>query len=184
MTPTGWAKYLYLAHFAKPKCDRSVFRSFKRNTITNIVEIGLRDVSFTTSIIETALKHCPDNKISYSGIDLFEARPPEQEAFSLKDMHKRLSDKRLKVRLIPGDPMVGLSRFANTLTGTNMLIVSADVDCVAMDNAWFYVPRMLDDSAVIYVYDRDGENLRTAALSKTDAIERAESASNARRAAA
>lgn len=183
MTPIGWSKFLYLAHFAKPKCDRAIFRAIKKRQITKIVEVGLRDVNFTTNLLQTSMKYRGDRKITYSGIDLFEARPDSQTSFSLKDMHKRLSGDELKVRLIPGDPMVGLSRFANTLTGTELMLISSDVDAEAMEQAWFFVPRMLtDDSSVFICSSVDGTP--TAELLTLAEIEkRAANSASSRRAA-
>ncbi|MCA9211527.1 MAG: hypothetical protein KDB27_00550 [Planctomycetales bacterium] len=153
VTPIGWTKYLYLAHFAKPKSDRAIFRAIKTKQIASIVEIGMRCPEFTSSLLMTAARYATSPKLSYAGIDLFEARPKNQIPFSLKEMHKRLSDDRVKVRLIPGDPVVGLARFANTLTGTELVIVSASE--AVMEEAWFYVPRMLADKAEVFVADSD-----------------------------
>ncbi|MFC1757316.1 hypothetical protein ACFL2H_00920 [Planctomycetota bacterium] len=183
MTPIGWSKFLYLAHFAKPKSDRAIFRAIKKRRVTKIVEIGLRDKDFTTNVVRASLKYCGDSKVSYTGIDLFESRPAGQTSFFLKDMYKSLSGNQLKVRLIPGDPMIGLSRFANTLTETELMVISSDVDVEAMEQAWFFVPRMLSDDASVFVCSST-EGTPTAELLTLAEIEQRVAASVSNRRAA
>ncbi len=181
MAPIGWTKFLYLSYFSKPKCDRAILRTIKSKKITKIVEIGLRSSEFTANMLQTSLRYGGDQKVSYAGVDLFESRPTTQTAFSLKDIHKRLSGDQLRVRLIPGDPMVGLSRFANTLTGTELVVVSSDVDAEAMQQAWFYVPRMLLDNSNVFVCSNSSDSPTATLISREEVEKRA--AANRRTAA-
>jgi hypothetical protein len=52
---------------------------------------------------------------------------------------------------VPGDPYSALSAVANSLSGTDLVIVSADQDLQALAKAWFYLPRALSPSAAVYL---------------------------------
>ena len=66
--------------------------------------------------------------IHYTGIDLFESHTDPRAGISLKAAHCRLAKTGVRLRLLPGDPYSALARAANTLTGTDLIVVSANVD--------------------------------------------------------
>jgi hypothetical protein len=61
---------------------------------------------------------------------------------------------------------------ANSLTGTDLLIVSADQQGESLDRAWFYVPRMLHDASVVLVEDADGGATTFRQLAKSEIVSR------------
>ena len=42
-----------------------------------------------------------------------------------------------------------MSRAANALLGTDLLLIATDVDQASLAQAWFYVPRLLHDRSVV-----------------------------------
>jgi hypothetical protein len=53
-------------------------------------------------------------------------------------------------RLVPGDPHSALARTANSLSGTDLLILSADIDRDSLAQAWRFVPRMVHANTLVF----------------------------------
>jgi hypothetical protein len=136
-------KYLYWSRLAKPVADRDVYRWVRKQRPRHIVELGVGTAIRTRRLFEILLQDVPAAEVRYAGIDLFEARPAHAPGLPLKQMHTLLKPIGIKVQLIPGDPFTALSRAANGLTKTDLLIISADQDAESLARAWIYVPRML-----------------------------------------
>ena len=103
-------------------------------------------------MIEAASLHVPQGRIHYTGIDLFEARSSmDGPGVTLKMAHRLLKATGARTQLLPGDPLTALSREANCLTGTDLVIISARQDRSSLARAWFYVPRMLHPGSQVYV---------------------------------
>jgi hypothetical protein len=56
----------------------------------------------------------------------------------------------VQVQLVPGDPYSALARVANNLTGTDLVVVAADQDPLALERAWFYFPRLLHTTSHVF----------------------------------
>ena len=153
MSAKHFLNSLYLVWFSKPKCDRVLYRFLKRQKASSIVEIGLSDLARSQRLIEMA-DRCSLGEVRYTGIDLFEARPADWPSMTLKQTHQTLARTGASVRLIPGDPYAALSRYANHL-GNTQLIVIASPSMVGNDAAWFYVPRMLTSDAAVFLSSHD-----------------------------
>lgn len=144
---------VYLVCFSKPKCDRALYRFLKRHQASSIVEIGLSDLARSERLIRMA-EHCSADAVRYTGIDLFEARPADWPSMTLKRTHQTLAQTGASVRLIPGDPYAALSRYANHLGDTQLIVLSGP-SMVGNDAAWFYVPRMLAKEAGVFISTHD-----------------------------
>jgi hypothetical protein len=144
-------RLLYLSYLSKPIADRQVYRIIPRQRVATIVELGIGPGRRAGRMIEAASYLAPVRQISYTGIDLFEARTEaDGPGLTLKAAHRLLATTGARVGLVPGDPFLALARMANALMGTDLLIVSADQDPGAMAKAWFYVPRMLHARSLVY----------------------------------
>jgi hypothetical protein len=82
--------------------------------------------------------------------DLFEARPADQTGMSLKEAFAAFRTPEIKVQLVPGDPQGALRRVANSLTGTDLLLIAANQDRQSLAEAWTWVPRMLTARSLIF----------------------------------
>ena len=102
-------------------------------------------------MLELLLQTTPAAEVRYTGIDLFEARPADNPGLPLKQMHTLLKPLGIKVQLIPGDPFSALSRAANGLAKTEMLIVGADLDAESLARSWMYIPRMITPTSQVFV---------------------------------
>ena len=142
---------LYQDFFSKPAHYRSVFRAIRKTRVKSIVQIGIGSGELAKRMIATAQKANPDQSIQFTGVDLFEARPVDQEKCSLIDAHRMFNETGVKAKLMPGDPYSALSRIANSISNADLLIVSADQDLECMEKAWFYVPRFLSEKAIILI---------------------------------
>lgn len=142
-------RYVHLAYFAKPAVDRAVYRAVKQLRPKTIVEIGVGPATRSLKAIMLAARLRSEDRIAYTAVDLFEASPEGRASLGLKKAHQVLSATGAKVQLVPGDPFSALARMANSLVGTDLVIVSADQLGEAMDRAWFYVPRMLHDASIV-----------------------------------
>lgn len=177
-------KYLYLAYFSKPACDRVLYRAMARQKVQRILEIGLGDAVRAQRLIGVAHRCCGGEPIRYTAIDLFEARPSGMLGLPLKDAHKLLKATGAQVQLIPGDPASALARSANALQNTDLVLISALHDEAQLAAAWFYLPRMLHAGSAVYVESRHGEaSLPVLTRLSVSEIETRANASRRRRAA-
>jgi hypothetical protein len=95
-------------------------------------------------------------KIRYTGVDLFEDRAQSSTPFmTLKAAHRLVVTTRAKVQLIPGDPLSALTRAANSVGPTDLIVVSAGHDPTLLDAAWFYFPRMMHEQSAIFLQRND-----------------------------
>ncbi|MHC4401170.1 MAG: hypothetical protein ACYTG0_15965 [Planctomycetota bacterium] len=102
-------------------------------------------------MIETASLRSPVGQIQYAGVDLFEARSSRDgPGMMLKTAHRLLTRTGARIQLVPGDPFSALSRAANRLAGTELVVISARQDIHSLARAWFFLPRMLAPGAEVW----------------------------------
>jgi hypothetical protein len=149
---SGLWRGLYLCYLSKPKGLRPLYRLLckrrKKSPIGKITELGVGTAERTLRLLEL----CPSADDSvYTGIDLFEARTAaDGPGRSLKEAHKTLAATGMKIRLVPGDPYSALARSANGLTAQDLILIAADQDRASLARAWFYVPRMLHETTLVF----------------------------------
>jgi len=147
LTPANLLRFLYFAYLLKPKSERQVYRFIGRHKVKRIVEVGLQTGQRALRLIAAAQRYSGQDAVSYTGIDLFEARA---SGLRLKEAHRMLCATGARVRLIPGDPLAGLSRSANTLPGTDLVLIAGDHEPELLARAWYYLPRMLRAGSRVY----------------------------------
>jgi hypothetical protein len=150
-------RFLYLSYLSKPATDRAVYRVIRKQRFRKIVELGIRTGQRAARMIEVARLQFPPNQIHYTGIDLFEARgSSDGPVTTLKGAYRRLARTGARVQLLPGDPFVALARAANTLGGSQLVLISAGHEPDSLARAWFYVPRMLSKDAYVLIEGASG----------------------------
>lgn len=144
----------YLLYFSQPAADRAVYKAVSARKVRAIVEIGIELGSGgggrTDRLLEVAGWRADCLPLRYTGIDLFEARPQNRRGPSLKEAFARLRRPNVKAQLVPGDPYTALLRVANSLAGTDLLLISADQDADSLARAWSWLPRMLTPQSLIF----------------------------------
>ena len=125
----------------------------KGKTIRSIVELGIDLSGRTQRVLEVAAWRKETQPLRYTGVDQFEARPTNHSPLPLKRAFHDLRATGAKVQLVPGDPFSALVRTANSLSGTDLLIVAADQDRDALERSWMYIPRMLHAQSLIFVQE-------------------------------
>ncbi len=175
MKPASTLQYLYLSRLARPAHERVLYRALRRRSVRSIVEIGMGDGRRALRLLAVAQRFRPNERLSYSGIDLFEARPAGAPGLALKDAHRELTRTGVQLRLVPGDPWAALSRCANALANTDLLVISADHEAEALARAWFYLPRMLHEGSLVFLEEGATGNRHYRQLSYQEAIARAQS---------
>jgi hypothetical protein len=143
------------SQFTQTAEERPLFRVIRERSISRILEIGLGDAERSLKLIQAAAKANPGKMVEFAGIDLFEARVDRTTVISLKAVHRKLKAARAKVRLLPGDPYSALACHANSLLGTELVVISADQAGESLDRAWFYVPRLLANQASVFIEKAD-----------------------------
>ena len=182
MSVIKFFKQIHLTHFSKPVGERAIWKVVTKHGPSRIVELGIGDGVRTTRMLNLAAKST-DEKIQYTGQDLFEGRPSDRPGMRLKDAHRAFSSDQVSSRLAPGDVRSVLMRMANSLTNTDLLLISNDHDAEALEAAWYYVPRMLGEHAII-LRQEDGEEGAYTVMDRSQVDELAEAASRPARAAA
>ena len=87
---------------------------------------------------------------------------------------------------MPGDPYTALLRVANSLAGTDLLLISADQDAESLQRAWCWLPRMLTSQSLVLAAEPAAKAGQThwRPLKLADIQQRASNASRAQRRAA
>jgi hypothetical protein len=121
--------------------------------MSRIVELGLTSLVRTRRLIEVALRYRATRTVCYTGIDLFEAAPAAPEIVlprqTLIDVFRTLRPTGAAVRLLPGEATGVLQDAANTLPGTDLLLIGHTTRDEDLANAWFYLPRMLHPGSLV-----------------------------------
>jgi hypothetical protein len=168
----NWLRYARLAHFSRPKANRQLYRLVKRDQICRIVEVGISDLSRAVAMIEVAQRFAGDKKVWYTGIDLFEARQSSSTPLPMKETYRILRATEANVRLVPGTPASSLAAAANAHQNTDLILIGPDVAEADLTGAWFYVPRMLNETSTVLSERRaaDGQPTFTS-LTRTQIAE-------------
>ena len=148
MKPLTNLGYMNLRFLSKPAADRVIYKTIKAHQVRSMVEIGMGDGSRCVNMIRAAKKFGIKN-IRYTGVDLFDGRPEDQDELLLKSMHKRVNQMEIKSQLVPGDTLNAIRRIANSHTRTDLIVISAGYDPELLQAAWFYAPRMLHANSVV-----------------------------------
>jgi hypothetical protein len=167
----NWFRYARLAHFSRPRANRQLYRLVKRDQISRIVEVGISDLSRAVAMIEVAQRFAGDKKVWYTGIDLFEARQ-SGSTLPMKETYRILRATEANVRLVPGAPASSLAAAANAHQNTDLILIGPDVTEADLEGAWFYVPRMLNETSTVLTERRtpDGQPVFTP-LTRTQIAE-------------
>jgi hypothetical protein len=176
----------YLLYFSQPAAERSLLKAIRRKPIRSIVELGIGFSGRTKRLLEVASWRADCQPLRYTGIDLFEARPVAQGRVPLKHAFADLRLPEVRVQLVPGEPDLALRRVANSLTATDLLLISANQNEQALAQAWTWMPRMLIEGSLVFQEISAGGSGSTAwqALSLSDIQQRAAAASRSLRKAA
>ena len=149
MAAANWFHYAYLARFSHPKGNRQLYRLVKRQRACRIVELGITDLARAQSLIQVAQRFAGEQKVWYTGIDMFDARPAGRAPLALKETYRILRATNANIRLVPGAPSMSLASAANAHQNTDVILIGPDVGENDLHGAWFYVPRMLHDRSVV-----------------------------------
>ena len=173
LAATSSLKAFYLSHFSQPACERILYRIIQKNKIKRILELGLGDGQRAVRMIEMAQRQSPECRISYAGTDLFESRSQTtRPGVTLKAAYQMLGATGARIHLIPGDPFSALSRTANTLSGTDLVVISACEDQQSSERAWFYLPRVIHpNSLVVREENRSGGATEMRLLGTTEIVQ-------------
>jgi hypothetical protein len=160
-------KYLYHAYLSQPKADRAVYRAIRRAKVHSIVEMGIGNGRRAERMIALAQAWWPEQRLRYTAIDPFELRGDQDSpGLPLKSAYRKFRATGARVQVVPGDPYTALARVANALTGTDLLLISADQDEASLAAAWFYVPRMLHAKSQVLFEEVDDTGMRWRAVSR------------------
>jgi hypothetical protein len=142
---------MHLTMFAKPACDRAIFKLIRKNKYRSFIEIGMQDGTRCMNMIRVAKKFGMSTNLRYTGVDQFDARGNQEQPLSLIDMHRRLKSAEAKIQLVPGDLHPAITRIANSHVRTDLIVISAGFDAQSLESSWFYFPRMLHSGSIVMV---------------------------------
>ena len=172
MSVATFLRSVYLSHLSSPASDRTIYRGIRRQKVRSILELGIGTGHRAVGMIEMAQLASPGEEIRYAGTDLFEGRTSaDGPGVTLRMAHRLLTATGAKVRLSPGDPLSALARLANSLTGTDLVVISARQDLRSLEKAWFYLPRILHAGSQVFIEEirpGGGLALRRIELSEID----------------
>ena len=161
MKPLSSLSYLRLTMFAKPVCDRLIYKLIRRNKFRSILEIGMEDGTRSENMIRIAKKYGVSPNVRYTGIDQFEGRVKGQNKLQLIEMHRKLHGLDAKTQLVPGDVQSAISRIANAHVRTDLIVISGgQFENAKLDLSWFYFPRMLHSSSLVLIQNAPGQEFQ------------------------
>ena len=143
--------YMYLTMFAKPVCDRAIYKLIKKNNYRSFVEIGMQDGTRSHNMIQVAKKFSVSPTIRYTGVDQFDARCDSQSSLPLIEMHRTLKALDAKTQLVPGSLQPAIARIANSHVRTDLIVISAGFDESELSASWFFFPRMLHSGSRVMI---------------------------------
>ena len=186
MSVSGLIHSAWLLYFSQPAVDRAIYQAIRGKTIHSVVELGIGGGVRLQRLAEMLGANAANLPLRYTGIDLFEARPASAPGLSLKQAFQELRPPQVQVKLVPGDPYSALLRTANSLAGTDLVIISADQDQDALERAWQYLPRMLHPKSLVFREEGEAGQSKTRfrALSAADVGRLATAAKSSSRRAA
>jgi len=170
-------EYLFLANFSKPASDRPLYAAIRKARPQRIVSLGVAMGQRCLRMIGVAQRFAEASPVEFTGIDLFEARPSTAPGMTLKRAHRELGKTGARVRLAPGEPALALARVANSLVGTDLVLIAADQDRDSLATAWYYLPRMVHEGSLVF---EETETAGRASLNLVRADEIARRAAAAR----
>jgi hypothetical protein len=141
----------YLLYFSQPAGDRALYKALQNRPVRSIVELGISLGERTPRVLEVAAWRTDCLPLRYTGIDLFEGRSSAAPRLTLKQAHGALRSPNVRVQLVPGEPDGALARVANSLAGTDLLLIAACQDRESLARAWHWVPRMLLPQSLVFV---------------------------------
>jgi hypothetical protein len=144
-------KACYLSYFSRPSSDRILFRTIRRRKVRRILEIGIGLGRRALRMIEMAQMGSAGEPVHYTGIDFFESRSPNDgPGLTVKAAHQLLGGTGARIRLVPGDLVTALARTANSLSGADLVVLSARLNPKSVARAWFYLPRVLNSHSHVF----------------------------------
>ncbi len=149
MAKTSFLKYCQLAWLSGPVCDRLVYRRMVQSQPRNILEIGLGLGVRSLRLFQVARRYCAASEIYYTGIDLFEGRGPGHANLPLKDAYKLLRSQGVHVRLVPGEPAVGLQLTSQLLTNIDLIVIDSAIGDSDLMPAWKWMKRIMHGETVV-----------------------------------
>lgn len=142
-------KDLWLFYFSEHAGDRALYQAIQQSSPKSILELGVGNLERSLKMIEMAQR--AGGPIHFTGVDLFEGRPADMPAgVTLRLAYRDLRATGATVRLVPGDPYAALSRAANQISQVDLVVISADQPEPSLAKAWYFLPRMLRDTARLF----------------------------------
>lgn len=160
MKPLSYLNYMRLSMLANPVCDRDIYRLIRKNRFRSLIEIGMEDGHRCQNMIRVAQKYGASG-VKYTGVDLFEAREETQKQLQLIEMYRKLKSLDAKTQLVPGDLYQAITRIANSLVRTDLIVISHGFDEELLEACWFYFPRMLYSRSVVLIQKSAGAAFET-----------------------
>jgi hypothetical protein len=153
--------YMHLTMLSKPACDRSIYKLIRKHKFRSFIEIGMDTGSRSLNMISVAKKYGVSPNVRYTGVDLFDARAPDQAKLQLIEMHRKLKAIDAKTQLVPGDVQSAIARIANSHVRTDLIVISAGTDEALLESSWFYFPRMLHSGSVVLIQKGEGQEFKS-----------------------
>ncbi|MEQ8849603.1 hypothetical protein [Botrimarina sp.] len=142
MAVGGLFRYARETFFSKPTPEKQLLRLVKPTPVRRVVEVGIGSFAITQALLASVVKQAGGEPVHYTALDEFDQRPAGAAPLSLRDAYRRLSQKGVRLRLVPGDPIASLVGESNSLENTDLLLLTSDATDLRLAAAWYFVPRM------------------------------------------
>lgn len=175
MAKPSWLKKLYVRYFSTPVADRAVLLYVMDHPVASILEIGIGSGRRTKQLLHHCRLPAGVEQLRYVGVDMFESSPESREHLKLKQAHRMLSEAGAKAHLIPGDATSALSRVANTVHPSQLVIIDGGYDSSDISGKTLqqWLPRLATEDAAIFAAAQQGEPLERIFVPREAGLRRA-----------
>lgn len=180
--PTAQSKEISAPH--KRSAQSPASKPAAAPAIVRILELGVGSALRAQRLINLVETYHPEVQVSYTGVDVFEARCDGGPGTTLKEAYRQLRAHGAKVKLHPGEPIEALCRLANHLGQNDLVVISASHAKGLPPHAWHYLPRVVHSRSMVFIEKQtnDGQTA-TRMVSMTELLRRADKATVTRKAA-
>lgn len=164
---------LYLYHFSSPKNDRIIYQTLRSLRARRIIEVGIGRCDRALRLIRLAQAINNARDVEYTGIDLFEDNGDLPSTVTLKYAFRCLRRSGARIRLLPGTVDAVFQQISNSLQNIELVIFSPNWEPLPRSPAWFYLPRMLNANARVFLSGTsDGQPSRCLDVSQVAELTR------------
>ncbi len=149
MAVGGFFERARRAFFSKPTPEQTLLKLVKGQSIHRVVEVGVESLEATVSLLTQLDKQADVERVQYTAIDPFDERADGETPLTLGEAYRELVATGARLQMTPGTIAASIATQANSLGDTDLLLLSSHATDDALEQAWYYLPRMCHPGTLV-----------------------------------